>query len=268
MSFDKITIDSAIILNNSVKMPILGLGTWSMHSKTLKQAVEWSLEIGYRHFDTARYYKNEKELGEILNNSKYPREDLFITSKVWPKDFGLEKTEKAFEASLKALSMDYLDQYLIHWPKDITKTHETWKTLEKIHSEGKCKSIGVSNFSIADLENLKSVSEIVPATNQIEFHPYKFDLEILDYCRKEKIGVVSYSPLTQGRRMKNPIFDKIAIKHNKTVAQVLLRWGLQHNTIIIPKSANKERLKENALIYDFELSKNDMEELNSLSSIS
>lgn len=247
-------------------MPYLGLGTWSMHNKSLKDAVNWALEIGYRHFDTARYYKNEKELGEALKNSQCSRNDIFVTSKIWPNDFGRNKTEKAFESTLKALNLEYLDQYLIHWPKDKTKTQETWKVLENIYSKGVCKTIGVSNFSINDLENLKEVSEIDPATNQIEFHPYIFDFEILDYCRQEKIGVVSYSPLTQGRRMKNPIFEKIAISHNKTVAQVLLRWGLQHNTIVIPKSANKERLKENASIYDFELLKDEMEELNSLSS--
>ncbi|MHA2103688.1 MAG: aldo/keto reductase [Candidatus Hodarchaeales archaeon] len=246
-------------------MPTLGLGTWSMHGKTMIKAINWALELGYRHFDTARYYKNEEELGEALNSSKCPREDLFITSKVWPNDFGYNKSKKSFQASLDALGLEYIDQYLIHWPREKKMTQETWKALIELYKQGKCKTIGVSNYSISDLEELKDISDVIPATNQIEFHPFKFDQEILDYCKRENIVVVSYSPLTQGTKMNNSMINRIAMKYDKTYAQILLRWGLQHKTIIIPKSSNKERLKENTLIYDFELNKKDMLELDSLS---
>jgi diketogulonate reductase-like aldo/keto reductase len=266
MSQIELSLESKTILNNDISMPTLGLGTWNMHGKTMIQAINWALELGYRHFDTARYYKNEKELGEALNNSKYPRKNLFITSKVWPNDFGFNKSKKSFQASLDALGLDYIDQYLIHWPREKKKTHETWKALIEVYKQDKCKTIGVSNYSISDLEELKNISDIIPASNQIEFHPFKFDQEILDYCKSENIAVVSYSPLTQGRKMNNSVINKIALKYNKTYAQVLLRWGLQHGTVIIPKSSNKERLKENTLIYDFELSIDEMNELNSLNS--
>lgn len=266
MTSSEITLESMTILNNGVKMPTLGLGTWSMHGKEMREAINWALEFGYRHFDTAKYYKNEEDLGKALKNSKHPRKELFITSKVWPSDFGYEKSKKSFQDSLDALELEYIDQYLIHWPSEKKKTHETWKALIDLYNENKCQTIGVSNFSISEIEDLKNISDVIPATNQIEFHPFKYNQDLLDYCKSENIAIVSYSPLMQGRKMTNPVINKIALKYEKTYAQVLLRWGLQHGTIIIPKSSNKKRLKENTLIYDFELTMDEMELLNSLGS--
>ncbi|OLS25730.1 MAG: Glyoxal reductase [Candidatus Heimdallarchaeota archaeon LC_3] len=265
MSVNNFDIKPSIKLNNNINMPILGLGTWSMNNKKLIQAVNWALEAGYRHFDSARYYKNEKALGKVIRNSSYSREELFVTTKVWPQDFGYNETLKAFDASFDDLNIEYVNQYLIHWPSDDSRTHESWKALSDIYKEGKVKTIGVSNFSITDLERLKEISDIIPATNQIKFHPFCFDPEILEYCKRENIAIVSYSPLSEGRKLKNPKLIEIATQYDKTPAQIMLRWGIQHNTITIPKSSNKDRIIENASIFDFEISNTHMDELNSLS---
>jgi diketogulonate reductase-like aldo/keto reductase len=251
-------------MNNGILIPYLGLGTWDMKGKHLEQAVQWAIDVGYRHFDTATYYNNEKELGKALAKSGLNRSDVFVTTKVWPKDFGYNQTKKAFQASLINLGMDYVDQYLIHWPKDTTRTHETWKALVDLYNEEKCLTIGVSNYSIQQLEELKVLSGIIPATNQIEFSPFHYDPEILKYSRKQGIIVVAYSPLTVGKHLNNPIIVKISEKYDKTPAQLLLRWGLQHNAVVIPKSANKNRINENASIFDFTIDSADMESLNNI----
>ena len=261
-----LSIDSTLKMNNGKNIPVLGLGTWNLHGKTMENAVLWALNAGYKHFDTAAMYKNESDLGKTLQDLKRTRSEYFITTKVWPSDFGFQKTKKAFDSSLRNLNMEYVDLYLIHWPSNKESTHETWKALIDLYHEHKCYSIGVSNFSINDLEGLKDLSDIIPMVNQIEFHPFNYDPELLNYCQKEGIVVVSYSPLTKGSHLNNKQIKLSAQKYNKSPAQLLLRWGLQHGTDIIPKSSNRERIKENATIFDFEITTNDMEVLDALNS--
>ena len=258
------SIESCAILNNGVAMPVLGLGTWNLKGQELLKTINESIEIGYRHFDTATYYRNEEDLGKALKLTEIPREQIFVTTKVWPSDFGYQETIKAFETNLKKLDLDYVDQYLIHWPSDTTRTHATWKALLKLYEQGKCRSIGVSNFSIQELEALKELGDVVPATNQVQFNPFSFKGKLLDYCNKEGIKLVAYSPLNEGRRLNDKTIISIAKKYNKTVAQVLLRWNLEHGLITIPKTAKKERLLENSQIFDWELSKEDVNALNTL----
>jgi diketogulonate reductase-like aldo/keto reductase len=243
---------------------MIGLGTWDLRGQELKQAVTWSIEMGYRHFDTATYYENEKELGEILNQSKISRDEKFIVSKLWPRDFGYAPSKRAFAKSLESLKVDYLDLYLIHWPSDRKKTDESWRGLLDIYQEGLSKSIGVSNYSIENLEHLKSLGDIVPMVNQVEFHPFRYDRELLDYCISYDIALVAYSPLVEGKRMTDKGLIEISNNYKKSVAQILLRWGLQNGVTVIPKSSNRDRLRENASIFDFEINTQDMEVLNSL----
>ena len=259
-----LSITSCIKLNTGYNMPMLGLGTWDLRGQQLKQAVEWSFEIGYRHFDTATYYENEKELGEILSQSNFTREEQFIVSKLWPRDFGYDNSKQAIAKSLEQLQIKYLDLYLIHWPSDKKRTNESWQGLLDLYEEGLSRSIGVSNYSIDALEHLKSLGDVVPAVNQVEFHPFAFNRELLNYCKSENIALVAYSPLVEAKRMKDKRLIEISDRYNKSVAQVLLRWGLQNGVAVIPKSSNKDRLRENASIYDFEISNQDMEFLNSL----
>lgn len=249
-------INSKVTLNNGVEMPILGLGTYNMKGKAVEKAIDWAFEIGYRHFDTAKLYNNEEEIGVAL--SKYSRGEFFLTTKIWPSDFGYEKTLKAFEGNLERLQFDYVDQLLIHWPKEKQKTLETWEALLKIYSEKKARSIGVSNFSIADLNRLDEAGESVPATNQIKFTPGLVNKQLIDYCANKKIQIVAYSPLNQGNGLHDKKLSILAKKYNKTVAQLILRWNVQMGVVIIPKSTKKERLLENASIFDFSISEEDM----------
>lgn len=259
-----LSITSSIKLNSGYNMPLFGLGTWDLRGQKLKQAVEWSFDIGYRHFDTATYYQNEKELGEVLSQSNIPREEQFIVSKLWPRDFGYKRSKQAIDKSLEQLQIKYLDLYLIHWPSDKKRTDASWKGLLDLYAEGLSKSIGVSNYSIDALEHLKSLGATIPAVNQVQFHPFNFDEELLDYCKSENIALVAYSPLVEAKRMKDERLIEISNIYNKSVAQILLRWGLQNGVTVIPKSSNKDRLRENASIFDFEINNQDMEILNSL----
>ena len=245
-------------------MPILGLGTWDLRHKELKQAIQWAIDIGYRHFDTATYYENEKELGESLNQSNLSRDEQFIVSKLWPRDFGYDSSKKALAKSLESLQVEYLDLYLIHWPSDKKRTDDSWRGLLDLYREGLSRSIGVSNYSIDALEHLKSLGDVIPAVNQVEFHPLTYDKELLDYCKSEKIALVAYSPLIEAKRMGDKILIGISNKYNKSVAQILLRWGVQNGVAIIPKSSNNDRLRENASIFDFEINPKDMDLIKSL----
>ena len=251
-------------MNNNKNIPVLGLGTWNLHSKALENAVLWAFTAGYRHFDTAAMYRNEVDLGKVLQDSKRKRQEYFITTKVWPSDFGYLKTKRAFETSLKNLNLEYVDLYLIHWPSNKESTHETWKALVDLYHDNKCQSIGVSNFSITELEELKDIADIIPMVNQIESHPFNYNPELLNYCQNEGIIVVSYSPLTKGNHLNHQKIKFIAQKYTKTPAQILLRWGLQHGTVVIPKSSNKGRIEENATIFDFEIAEDDMQLLDTL----
>ncbi|MEJ2250451.1 MAG: aldo/keto reductase [Candidatus Lokiarchaeota archaeon] len=257
-----LTLNSKVELNNGIKMPYFGLGTWKNKGKSVIDSVKWALDIGYRMIDTATLYGNEKEIGKAISSSNIPREEIFITSKVWDSDQGYEKTKIAFRRSLKALQTDYLDLYLIHWPRNLR--NETWRAMQEIYKEGKVKAIGVANFAIHHLEELLEKYEVIPAVNQVEFSPFLYRKELLEFCRENNIQFEAYSPLTHGRKLDDTILKEIAKKYNKSTAQVLIRWGLQHNIIEIPKSSSKEHIEENALVFDFELSKEDMKTLNTL----
>ncbi|MBT2603199.1 aldo/keto reductase [Peribacillus frigoritolerans] len=257
-------IGETITLHNGVKMPQLGFGVFKVKngSETV-ESVKKAVEVGYRAIDTAAIYENEEGVGQAIRECGVPREELFITSKVWNTEQGYETTLKAFEDSLNRLGLEYLDLYLIHWPgKD--KYLETWRALEKLYKDGKVKSIGVSNFHVHHLENLLANSEVKPVVNQIELHPLLTQVEIRDYCAKHEIKVESWSPLGRGNLLEEPTINHIAKKHGKSPAQVLIRWHLQHDLVVIPKSVTPSRIKENAQVFDFSLSLNEMNQIDAL----
>ncbi|MFO8018938.1 MAG: aldo/keto reductase [Promethearchaeia archaeon] len=257
-----LSIESKWELNNGVDMPIFGLGTWLLTGKEVQDSVKWALDAGYRLIDTATIYGNERQIGKALKEYGIPREDIFITTKVWNSDQGYNSTLKAFESSLRKLQTDYIDLYLIHWP--VSKRLDTWKALEKLYEEGKTRAIGVSNFTIRHLQELFKESETVPAINQFEFSPFLYNKDLLEFCADNQIQLEAYSPLARGRKFDNPILQSIAKKYDKYPAQIMLRWGLQHNIIEIPKSSNRSHIKENAEIFDFELTAEDMRQLDDL----
>ena len=251
-------------MNNGIDIPQFGLGVYLTKSGSeCVNAVTWALEAGYKHIDTARIYGNEKEVGEAVRNSGIKREEIFITTKLWNDDHGYESALKAFDKSLKTLNTDYIDLYLIHWPVK-GKRKESWKALEKIYESGYCKSIGVSNYQINHLQELFSYANTIPVINQVEFSPYNYQKDLLDFCNQNKIILEAYSPLTRTQRLDDPKVLPIAKKHNKTVAQVLIRWAIEQEIVVIPKSARKERIIENANVFNFELDTADMRILNNL----
>lgn len=253
-----------ITLNNGVKMPQLGFGVFKVpEGEEAYNAVKWALEAGYRGIDTAAVYKNEVSVGKAIKDSGIPREELFITTKVWNDDQGYEETLEAFEKSLERLKLDYVDLYLIHWPVK-GKYKETWKALEKIYADKKSRAIGVSNFHIHHLEDLLETAKIVPAVDQIELHPTLSQEKLSTWLKAHDIAVESWGPLGQGSDLKNPVIVEIGEKYNKSSAQVILKWHLQHGFIVIPKSSHKERIAENLNVFDFSLSDEDMEALDKL----
>jgi methylglyoxal/glyoxal reductase len=259
----QLEINSKLKLNNDVEIPYLGLGTYRITGqKEVDRALKSAMETGYRSFDTAAAYGNEKEIGRTIKESSVPREEIFITTKLDNTSHGYKPALKAFEKSLKDLDCDYIDLYLIHWP--VKGRDESWKALEELLEKGKCKSIGVSNYMIQHLEELLDNFSVVPAVNQIELNPFVYEADVLDFCQNHGIAVEAYTPITKGDKFNHPEIKKLSEKYNKTPAQVMLRWELQHNVIVIPKSSNPERIKENSEIFDFEIAEEDMHILNSL----
>jgi len=256
-------ISSRVTLNNGIKMPYLGLGVYLIHSNIAIEIFNRALDLGYRLFDTAAFYGNEAEVGKAIINSDIPRKEIFITTKLWNSDHGFDKALKAFDKSFELIGLDYIDLYLIHWPVNGLRK-ESWKALEEIYGTGRVKAIGVSNYMIYHLEELLDYCEIVPAINQVEFHPWLYRKELLEYCRENKIQLEAYSPLTKGNKLNDPTLTEIAHKYNKSPAQVLIRWCLEHEVIAIPKSSNRQRLRENADVFDFSISKDDMLVLDSV----
>ena len=280
----ELTIETKLALNDGQKIPQLGLGVWQTRAgATCEAAVLAALEAGYRHIDTAAMYGNEESVGAAIRMSGIPRENIFVTTKLWNSDHG--NPARALETSLRKLKLDYVDLYLIHYP--VRERRESWRALEALRAEGKARSIGVSNFTIRHLTELLAETKIVPAVNQVEFHPYLYQRDLLDFCAGEGIVIEAYSPLTKGVRLKDPKLVAVARKYSKvepqqatpwsrlplldrlsrvsetkSPAQILIRWALQHGLVVIPKSANRRRILEDADIFDFEISAEAMEILD------
>lgn len=255
-------------LHNGVKMPWFGLGVFKVEEgPELVNAVKVSIKHGYRSIDTAAIYENEEGVGqgirEGLKEAGISREDLFVTSKVWNADLGYESTIAAYEKSLKKLGLEYLDLYLIHWPVE-GKYKEAWRALETLYKEGKVKAIGVSNFQIHHLKDLMADAEVKPMVNQVECHPRLTQKEVQAFCKEQGIQLEAWSPLMQGELLDNEVLQAIATKHGKSVAQVILRWDLQNGIVTIPKSTKEHRIIENSSVFDFELTEEEMNQIDGL----
>lgn len=258
-------------LANGVEMPCIGFGTYRMtEGEETVQAILQAIQMGYRHIDTASYYQNEKSVGEAVRRSALPREELFITSKVWNTDRGYEKTKRAFYASLDRLGLEYLDLYLIHWPANkkqyddpefINKT--TWQALIDLHKEGRIRAIGVSNFLKHHLEPL-CVMEIAPMVDQIEFHPGLCREETFQYCQEKGIQLEAWSPLGRGALLEEPCLTELAQKYERSAAQICLRWCLQNGVVPLPKSKTPSRMEENLQLFDFDIMPEDMQRINTM----
>lgn len=262
-------VKRSFLLNNGITMPALGLGVWAMREGSeTEKAVRWALEDGYRLIDTARLYGNEASVGRAVRTSGIPREDVFVTTKLWPTDFG--RVEHAFERSFRKLDLGYIDLYLIHNPVDFIPgfgavRRRVWNALEKIYARKLVRAIGVSNYSAANIAEAIAAGTIAPAVNQIKLNPFSHDSALVAFCKSMNIAVEAYSPLTRARRLGSPVIRKIAASHGRSPAQVLIRWALQHGTIVIPKSSHRERIAENARVFDFELSEDEIQSLDRLS---
>jgi diketogulonate reductase-like aldo/keto reductase len=243
-------------------MPWVGLGTFDQGAAAVK-AIQFAIKAGYRSIDTGSYYQNEEEIGAGIRASGAPRGSLFITTKVWNSEHGFEATLKSFEVSLRKLGLDYIDLYLMHWPVG-GQNAETWKALEKVYQQGKARAIGVSNFEMHHLKELRKTGSVWPVVNQIELHPLNTSVELRKYCADQGIQVEAWAPLAQGNLAQNPVLKKIAEAHKKTITQVILRWHLQHDIVAIPKSSHEGRIKENIDIFDFELSDSEIGKIDAL----
>jgi 2,5-diketo-D-gluconate reductase A len=254
-----------VILNNGIEMPILGFGVFQVTDlKECENGVLGAIETGYRLIDTAASYMNETAVGNAIKKSGVPREDLFITTKLWVQDTGYEKTKKAFEKSLNKLQLEYLDLYLIHQPYG--DVYGSWRAMQDLYKEGKIKAIGVSNFQPDRIMDLITFNEVVPAVNQVEVHPFNQQIEVQKFLTENKVQIESWGPFAEGKNnlFQNELLLGLASKYGKSIAQVVLRWLTQRGVIVIPKSVRKERIKENFNISDFELSVEDMVSISTL----
>jgi diketogulonate reductase-like aldo/keto reductase len=253
---------ASVKLNDGMKIPQVGLGVWQAGGST-KRAVLAALSVGYRHFDTAAIYGNEAQVGAAIAESGIAREQVFVTSKLWNQDHGYDKALRAFDVALKRLRLDYLDLFLIHWPVAELRL-ESWRALEQLASEKRVRSIGVSNFLVPHLKELTGVAKVLPAVNQIELTPFLQRRETVALCRQLGITLEAYSPLTRGQRLAHPVVVELATALGRSPAQVLLRWGIQHGFVVLPKSVTPARIEENAALFDFELDASSMERLDAL----
>ena len=261
-------LQSTTTLHNGVEMPWFGLGVFKVEDgPELVEAVKSAIKAGYRSIDTAAIYGNEKAVGEGIRagikEAGITREDLFITSKVWNSDQGYETTLAAYEESLKKLELDYLDLYLVHWPVE-GKYKDTWRALETLYKEDRVRAIGVSNFQIHHLKDVLAGAEMKPMINQVEYHPRLTQKELQAFCKEQGIQMEAWSPLMQGQLLDNETLQEIADKYDKTTAQIILRWDLQNEVVTIPKSTKEHRIIANADIFNFELTKEDMEKIDAL----
>ena len=251
-------------MNDGYKIPVVGLGTWkSEPGEATYKAVLDSINAGYRHIDTARAYDNEADVGRAVQDADINRKDLFITTKLWNRHQGYDEAIEACEKSLARLGCDYIDLYLIHWPlKD--KRNESWRALIELQKKGLCRSIGVSNFTIDNLKELEDKFEVIPAANQVEFHPYHYQKDLLEYCNSKNIIIEAYSPLVHAKRMDEERLVAISEEIGKTPAQILIRWAMQRGLVVLPKSVNESRIIENFAVFDFEISDSLMKRLDDL----
>ncbi len=257
------TLKSTVKLNNGISMPVLGLGVYLMRpGRETYQAVKTALETGYRLIDTAAFYRNEADVGRAVRDSNIPRKEVFITTKLWNDEHGYDAAMQAFDRSLKQLALEYVDLYLIHFPAP--NREESWRALERILDSGRARAIGVSNYTVRHLKELLSQTGVTPAVNQVEFSPFLYQHELLGFCKKNRIQVEAYAPLTAGQRLDDPQISAVATRHGRTNAQVMLRWAIQHELVVIPKSVHADRIAENAGIFGFELTSEEVAALDDL----
>jgi len=255
-------LQSRVTLNNGTAMPVLGLGTWQIEDgKPAADAVAYALRAGYRHIDTAKIYENEEGVGEGVRNSGVPRADVWVTTKLWTGD--QPHAGDAFARSLARLGLDYVDLYLVHWPAPGMVTR-TWKAMEELCRDDRCRAIGVSNHSIDQLSEILRTAKIPPAVNQIKFSPFGFDQALADFCREHGIAVQAYSPLTKGQQLRDRRLLAMSQAYQRSPAQILIRWALQKDTTVLPKSQRPAHIDENARVFDFEITAEDMRRLDQL----
>ncbi len=248
-------------LNNEMTIPQIGLGLWKVKDKDeCMNAISDALDAGYRHIDSAQAYKNEEFVGEAISRSPLSRDEIFITTKIWNDNQFWEDVIPSFDSSLEKLQTDYVDLLLVHFPVTETRTM-AWRRLEQLHAEGRAKAIGVSNYTIRHLEELMSTFDIVPAVNQVEIHVFLQQKELVEFCAKHDIVIEAYSPLAHGIRMDNPVISQIAEKHQKSYSQIMLRWLVEQDMVILPKSIHAARIAENFHVFDFSLDTDDMERI-------
>jgi diketogulonate reductase-like aldo/keto reductase len=259
-----LTIGSTVALRGGVRMPLLGLGVWqSSPGDETRQAVLAALRAGYRLVDTARAYRNEEDVGAAIRECGLPRDEIFVTTKLWNSDHGFDSTLRACDDSLRRLALERLDLYLIHWPVQGLR-QETWRAMERLLAEGRTRAIGVSNYTVRHLDELLAHAATPPSVNQVELHPFLHQRALVDHCRVHRIQVQAYAPLVRGHRMDDPVLGRVAARHGRTPAQILVRWSLQHGFATIPKSVHARRIVENADVYGFELDRDDMAALDAL----
>ena len=249
-------------LSNGVEIPVLGFGTWQVKGEDCYNAVTEALKVGYRHIDTAWIYRNEKEVGRAIKDSGIDRNELFITTKCWNDHRGYENTLNAFKESCDNLQVDYLDLYLLHWPKKLDK--DSWKAMEELYKSGKIRAIGVSNYHQNHLEDLYTTCTIKPMVDQVEFHPKLTQASLIEFLRKENIQMESWSPLMRGAVLDIPLLQELSSKYNRSITQIVLRWNIQKGVVVIPKSVTPSRIKENFEIFDFKLEDEDIIKIDAL----
>lgn len=254
-----------VSLSNGVKVPQLGIGTWeAKDGNESAQNVKWAVSAGYRHIDTAHFYKNEAGVGEGIRECGVPRSEIFVTTKLWNYDHGYDNALAAFEKSRQALGVDYIDLYLIHWPGPNRSYIDTWRAFEKLYAEKKVRAIGVSNFETSHLDDLLANCTVPPMVNQVEMHPHFQQKTLRAYCAEKNIAITAWRPLGKGKLLDEPAIVELAERHKKSTAQVILRWLIQLSVIVIPKSSHEERIKQNFDIFDFELSAEELQALEAL----
>lgn len=262
-------------LSNNVSIPELGFGTWQTpNGDVAVSAVKKALEVGYRHIDTAQGYKNEDSVGQAIKESGIPKEEIFLTTKLWNENHSYDLVLSSFEESLKKLQTDYIDLFLIHWPNPVkfrdnwqSANAETWRAMEELYQAGKIKAIGVSNFLPHHFEELKKTATIFPMVNQIFLAPGELQKEVVSYCQEHNVLLEAYSPLGTGKIFDVPEMQELSDKYGKTIAQIAIRWSLQHDFLPLPKSVTPSRIEENLAVFDFELSDEDMQRIDQLDGV-